>query len=149
MGKNRVKYPEGPLKPYLIGANVRESNYWTKTNYLMMKGDKMVKDYSNDQNNNDDIDLEGISQEVDKFLEEKEKHIRETIIGSRTIEELEDFTLDVGIKKTYLCTRNTKKSFPVLSKVVELFIKVYGATVTMYPKGDKVCLELVTPKREL
>jgi hypothetical protein len=149
MGKNRVKYPEGPLKPYLIGANVRESNYWTKTNYLMMKGDKMVKDYSNDQNNEDDIDLEGISQEVDKFLEEKEKHIRETIIGSRTIEELEDFTLDVGIKKTYLCTRNTKESFPVLAKVVELFIKVYGATVTMYPKGDKVCLELVTPKREL
>ena len=148
MGKNRVKYPEGPLKLYLIGANVRESNYWTKTNYLMMKGDKMVKDYSNDQNNND-IDLEGISQEVDKFLEEKEKHIRETIIGSRTIEELEDFTLDVGIKKTYLCTRNTKESFPVLAKVVELFIKVYGATVTMYPKGDKVCLELVTPKREL
>lgn len=114
-----------------------------------MKGDKMVKDYSNDQNNDDDIDLEGISQEVDKFLEEKEKHIRETIIGSRTIEELEDFTLDVGIKKTYLCTRNTKQSFPVLAKVVELFIKVYGATVTMYPKGDKVCLELVTPKREL
>jgi hypothetical protein len=149
MGKNRVKYPEGPLKLYLIGANVRESNYWTKTNYLMMKGDKMVKDYSNDQNNEDDIDLEGISQEVDKFLEEKEKHIRETIIGSRTIEELEDFTLDVGIKKTYLCTRNTKESFPVLAKVVELFIKVYGATVTMYPKGDKVCLELVTPKREL
>jgi hypothetical protein len=148
MGKNRVKYPEGPLKLYLIGANVRESNYWTKINYLMMKGDKMVKDYSNDQNNND-IDLEGISQEVDKFLEEKEKHIRETIIGSRTIEELEDFTLDVGIKKTYLCTRNTKQSFPVLAKVVELFIKVYGATVTMYPKGDKVCLELVTPKREL
>jgi hypothetical protein len=149
MGKNRVKYPEGPLKLYLIGANVRESNYWTKTNYLMMKGDKMVKDYSNDQNNEDDIDLEGISQEVDKFLEEKEKHIRETIIGARTIEELEDFTLDVGIKKTYLCTRNTKESFPVLAKVVELFIKVYGATVTMYPKGDKVCLELVTPKREL
>jgi hypothetical protein len=58
MGKNRVKYPEGPLKLYLIGANVRESNYWTKTNYLMMKGDKMVKDYSNDQNNEDDIDLE-------------------------------------------------------------------------------------------
>ena len=113
-----------------------------------MKGDKMVKDYSNNQNNND-IDLEGISQEVDKFLEEKEKHIRETIIGARTIEELEDFTLDVGIKKTYLCTRNTKQSFPVLAKVVELFIKVYGATVTMYPKGDKVCLELVTPKREL
>ena len=67
-----------------------------------MKGDKMVKDYSNDQNNEDDIDLEGISQEVDKFLEEKEKHIRETIIGARTIEELEDFTLDVGKKKTYL-----------------------------------------------
>ena len=149
MGKNRVKYPEGQLKLYLTGANVRESNYWTKTNYLMMKGDKMVKDYSNDQNNEDDIDLEGISQEVDKFLEEKEKHIRETIIGARTIEELEDFTLDVGIKKTYLCTRNAKESFPVLAKVVELFIKVYGATVTMYPKGDKVCLELVTPKREL
>ena len=149
MGKNRVKYPGALLRPYLIGVNVRESSYWMRTNYSRMKGDSMVKDYSNDQNNEDDLDLEGISLEVDKFLQEKEKQIRESIIGSRTIEELEDFTLDVGIKKTYLCTRNTKESFPVLAKVVELFIKVYGATVTMYPKGDKVCLELVTPKREL
>jgi hypothetical protein len=68
MGKNRVKYPEGPQKLYLIGANVRESNYWMRTNYSRMKGDNMVKDYSNDQNNRDDLDLEGISEEVDKFL---------------------------------------------------------------------------------
>ena len=128
---------------------MRESNYWMKTNYSRMKGDNMVEDYTNDQNNEDSLDLEGISLEVDKFLQEKEKQIRESIIGSRTLEELEDFTLDVGIKKTYLCTKNSKESFPILAKVVELFIKVYGATVTMYPKGDKVCLELVTPKREL
>ena len=114
-----------------------------------MKGDNMLKSYSKDPNNEADSDLEGLSREVDKFLEEKEKHIRESIIGSRTIDELEDFTLDVGIKKTYLCTKNNKKSYPVLAKVVELFIKVYGATVTIYPKGDKICLELVTPKREL
>jgi hypothetical protein len=68
---------------------------------------------------------------VDKFLEEKENYIRESIIGSRTIKELEDFTLDVGIKKTYLYTKNSKESYPVL-------IKVYGATVTMYPKGESV-----------
>jgi hypothetical protein len=109
-----------------------------------MKGDLMVKDL-----NKADLDLEGLSKEVDKFLEEKEKHIRESIIGSRTIEELEDFTLDVGIKKTYLCTKNSKEAYSVLAKVVELFIKSYGATITMYPKGDKVCLELVTPKRDL
>jgi hypothetical protein len=100
-----------------------------------MKGDNMVNDYSNDQTSEDNLDLEGIFKEVDKFLLEKENHIRETIIGSRTIEELEDFTLDVGIKKTYLCTKNSKESFSVLAKVVELFIKVYGATVTMYPEG--------------
>jgi len=75
---------------------------------------------------------------VDKFLEEKKNYIRESIIGSRTIKELEDFTLDVGIKKTYPCTKNSKESYPVLAKVVELFIKVYGATVTMYPKGERV-----------
>ena len=98
----------------------------------------MVNDYSNDQNSRDGLDLEGISQEVDKFLQEKEKQIRESIIGSITLEELEDFTLDVGIKKTYLCTKNSKESFPILAKVVELFIKVYGATVTMYPKGESV-----------
>jgi hypothetical protein len=98
----------------------------------------MVNENSKDLNNEGSLDLEGISQEVDKFLKEKEKHIRETIIGSRTIEELDDFTLDVGIKKTYLCTKNSKESYPVLAKVVELFIKVYGATVTMYPKGESV-----------
>jgi hypothetical protein len=114
-----------------------------------MNGDKMSRDNSKDPINEDNIDLKGISSEVDKFLDEKKKHIMESIIGSRTIEELEDFTLDVGIKKTYLCTKNDKEAYPVLAKVVELFIQVYGATVTMYPKGDKVCLELVTPKREL
>ncbi len=114
-----------------------------------MRGDNMVTDNSKDSNNKGELDLEGLSKEVDKFLEEKEKHIRESIIGSRTIEELEDFTLDVGIKKTYLCTKNSKESYSVLANVVELFIKVYGATVTMYPKGEKICLELVTPKREL
>ena len=147
MEKNRVKYPEGLLRLYLTGVSVRESSFWMRISYLRMKGDKMAKDYTKDPNEN--LDLEGISKQVDKFLEEKEKHIRESIIGSRTIEELEDFTLDVGIKKTYLCTKNSKESYPVLAKVVELFIKVYGATITMYPKGDKVCLELVTPKREL
>lgn len=147
MEKNRVKYPEGLLRLYLTGVSVRESSFLMRISYLRMKGEKMVKDYTKDPNEN--LDLEGISKEVDKFLEEKEKHIRESIIGSRTIEELEDFTLDVGIKKTYLCTKNSKESYPVLAKVVELFIKVYGATITMYPKGDKVCLELVTPKREL
>ncbi len=147
MEKNRVKYPEGLLRLYLTGVSVRESSFWMRISYLRMKGEKMVKDYT--KNPNENLDLEGISKEVDKFLEEKEKHIRESIIGSRTIEELEDFTLDVGIKKTYLCTKNSKESYPVLAKVVELFIKVYGATITMYPKGDKVCLELVTPKREL
>jgi hypothetical protein len=105
-----------------------------------MKGDNMVDDYSN-ETNEENLDLEGISKEVDKFLQEKEKHIRETIIGSRTIDILEDFTLDVGIKKTYLCTKNTKEAFPVLAKVVELFIKVYGATITMYPKGEKVLVK--------
>ena len=50
----------------------------------------MVNENSKDLNNEGSLDLIGISQEVDKFLKEKEKHIRETIIGSRTIEELDD-----------------------------------------------------------
>ena len=99
-------------------------------------------------NNQEGPDLEVLSKEVDKFLKERENHIRESIIGTRAIEELEDFTLDVGIKKTYLCTKNNQESYSTLAKVIELFIKVYGSTVTMYPKGDKVCLELITPKRE-
>jgi hypothetical protein len=96
----------------------------------------------------EELDLGALSKEVDKFLEDLEKHIRISIIGSKAIDELEDFTLDVGLKKTYLCAKNTEKSYPILAKVIELFIKVYGATITMYPKGEKVCLELITPKRE-
>jgi hypothetical protein len=38
----------------------------------------MVNDNSKDLNNEGFNDLEGISQEVDKFLKEKEKHIRES-----------------------------------------------------------------------
>ncbi len=105
----------------------------------------MEKNDSNLEN----LDLASLTPEVDKFLEEKEKHIMESIIGSKEVEHLEDLTLDVGIKKTYLCTKNQKKAYPILAKVVERFIKVYGATVTLYPKGEKICLELVTPKREL
>ncbi|MDD3985187.1 MAG: hypothetical protein PHY59_04710 [Methanobacterium sp.] len=107
----------------------------------------MVNDNKNPTNPG--LDLEGITQEVNKFLEEKEKYIKESIIGTRTLGELEDFTSDVGIKKTYLCAKNSKNTYLILAKVVERFIQVYGATVTMYPKGDNVCLELVTPKREL
>lgn len=104
---------------------------------------------NNGNENQKNLDLEVLSKEVDKFLEEKQRYIRESIIGNRTVDELEDFTLDVGVKKTYLCTKNDSKVYPVLAKVIELFIKAYGATVTMYPKGDKICLELVTPKHEL
>jgi hypothetical protein len=109
-----------------------------------------MNDIMPEQNNTNQEgpDLEVLSKEVDKFLKERENHIRDAIIGSRAIEELEDFTLDVGLKKTYLCTKNNQESYPILAKVIELFIKVYGSTVTMYPKGDKVCLELITPKRE-
>ncbi|UTB31984.1 MAG: hypothetical protein NKF70_10830 [Methanobacterium sp. ERen5] len=96
----------------------------------------------------DELDLGTLSKEVDKFLEDLEEHIRISIIGSKAIDKLEDFTLDVGLKKTYLCAKNTEESYPILAKVIELFIKVYGATITMYPKGEKVCLELITPKRE-
>ncbi len=88
-----------------------------------------------------------IFKEVDKFLKEKEQYIRESIIGSRVIEELEGYTLDVGVKKTYLCTKNSEKDvYPTLTKIIEKFIQAYGGTATIYPKGEQICLELITPK---
>lgn len=101
----------------------------------------------NHKRTNHDPDIFG---EVDKFLSEKEKYIREAIIGSRVISELNDFSLDVGLKKTYFCTdRDEENVFPILSKVIENFIQAYGGTATIYPKADKICLELVTPKRSI
>ena len=90
-----------------------------------------------------------IFNEVNKFLEDKSKYIQESIIGSRAIEELGEFNLDVGIKKTYLCTGNSENVYQVFAKIVENFIQVYGGTVTIYPKGEQICLELVTPKRSM
>lgn len=91
-----------------------------------------------------------IFSEVDKFLKEKEKFIVESVIGTRIMSELEDFTLDVGLKKTYLCVdKDNERIFIVLSRVVENFIRAYGGTATIYPKGEKICLELVTPKRAI
>ena len=90
-----------------------------------------------------------IFSEVNKFLEEKEKYIRESIIGSRAIQELGEFNLDVGIKKTYLCTQEKKNIYSILTKVIENFIQAYGGTATIYPKGDQICLELITPKRSV
>jgi hypothetical protein len=98
-------------------------------------------------NKNSDND---IFMEVDKFLEEKRRYITESIIGLRTLEELDDYTLDVGIKKTYLCIKvESEQTYETLAKIVEMFIKAYGGTVTIYPKGERVCLELITPKRGL
>jgi hypothetical protein len=95
-------------------------------------------------------DVQEMYQEVSEFLLEKEKHIKESIIGSRAMEELEDFSLDVGIKKTYFCTRkDNKKAYPTLAKIIEKFIEVYGGTATIYPKGESICLELITPMRDL
>ena len=89
-----------------------------------------------------------IFSEVDKFLKEKEDYIKESVIGSRIINELDDFILDVGLKKTYLCiNRDQKNIFIVLTKVIENFIQVYGGTATIYPKGEDICVELITPKR--
>jgi len=110
-----------------------------KTEVILMDGNAEKKNIDSD-----------IFSEVDKFLREKEKFITESVIGNRIINELEDFTLDVGLKKTYLCTnRDDEKVFVVLSKVIENFIQVYGGTVTIYPKGERICLELVTPKRTI
>jgi len=103
------------------------------------------------ENDHDKINLDSdIFGEVDKFLSEKEKFIQEAVIGRRVINELNDFSLDVGLKKTYFCTsREEENVFEILSKVIENFIQAYGGTATIYPKGDKICLELVTPKRNI
>lgn len=90
-----------------------------------------------------------IFNEVNKFLKEKEQYIRYSIIGSRVLEELGEFKLDVGIKKTYLCTEKSENVYSVLTKIIENFIQAYGGTATVYPKGDQICLELVTPKRSV
>lgn len=102
-----------------------------------------------EENKQGNIDSD-IFGEVDKFLGDKEKFIREAVIGNRIINELEDFTLDVGLKKTYLCVgRESEGVFVVLGKVIENFIQAYGGTATIYPKGERICLELVTPKRAI
>ncbi|OEC85363.1 MULTISPECIES: hypothetical protein [Methanobacterium] len=90
---------------------------------------------------------EDIFNEVNKFLKEKEQYIKDSIIGSRVMEELGEFTLDVGIKKTYLCAKESENVYSVLTKVIEKFIQAYGGTATIYPKGEQICLELITPKR--
>lgn len=96
------------------------------------------------------IILQIVFMEVDKFLEEKRRYITESLIGLRTLEELDDYTRDVGIKKTYLCiTVESEQTYETLAKIVEIFIKAYGGTVIIYPKGERVCLELITPKRGL
>lgn len=90
---------------------------------------------------------EDIFNEVNKFLKEKEQYIKDSIIGSRVMEELGEFSLDVGIKKTYLCAPESEDVYSILTKVIEKFIQAYGGTATIYPKGEQICLELVTPKR--
>ncbi|MCK9150597.1 hypothetical protein [Methanobacterium alcaliphilum] len=101
-----------------------------------------------DKNQENSKKMDDIFNEVEKFLKEKEKYIKESIIGSRIINELTDFTLEVGLKKTYLCVnRDQENVFPVLTKVTENFIQAYGGTAIIYPKGDNICLELITPKR--
>ncbi|MGB9978136.1 hypothetical protein [Methanobacterium sp.] len=90
---------------------------------------------------------EDIFNEVNKFLKEKEQYIKDSIIGSRVMEELGEFSLDVGIKKTYLCAQESENVYEVLTKIIEKFIQAYGGTATIYPKGDQICLELITPKR--
>ena len=92
---------------------------------------------------------EDIFNEVNKFLKEKEQYIKDSIIGSRVMEELGEFSLDVGIKKTYLCTPKSENVYSVLTKIIEKFIQAYGGTATIYPKGEQICLELVTPKRSV
>lgn len=105
-----------------------------------------LKNTSRSFKNNMDEDIFG---EVNKFLKEKEDYIRESIIGYRAIQELGEYNLDIGIKKTYLCTEKDKEAYRILTKIIENFIQAYGGTVIVYPKGHQICLELVTPKRSV
>ena len=108
-----------------------------------------MSDLKNSSNNSKNIDKD-IFSEVNKFLEEKEKYIKESIIGSRAIQELGEFNLDVGVKKTYLCINSENENiYTILTKVIENFIQAYGGTAIIYPKGDQICLELITPKRSV
>lgn len=101
-----------------------------------------------DKNQNDSQKMDAIFGEVDKYLKEKEEFIKESVIGSRILNELEDYNLDVGLKKTYLCINKEQENvFDILTKVTEHFIQAYGGTTIIYPKGDSICLELITPKR--
>ena len=73
--------------------------------------------------------MDAIFGEVDKYLKEKEEFIKESVIGSRILNELEDFNLDVGLKKTYLCINKEQENvFDILTKVTEHFIQAYGGT---------------------
>ena len=98
--------------------------------------------------NQDSQKMDAIFGEVNKYLKEKEEFIKESVIGSRILNELEEFDLDVGLKKTYLCINKEHENvFDILTKVTEHFIQAYGGTAVIYPKGDSICLELITPKR--
>ena len=114
-----------------------------------IKGDVNMSGLKNSSENPKKVDGD-IFGEVNKFLEEKEQYIRDAIIGSRAIDELGEFNLDVGIKKTYLCTKNKNKNvYNILTRIIESFIQAYGGTAIIYPKGDQICLELITPKRSV
>jgi len=62
------------------------------------------------------LDLEGISQEVDKFLKEKEKHIRETIIAPEQLKSWTILHLTLESKKHIYAQKIVKNHIQYLPK---------------------------------
>jgi two-component system, response regulator PdtaR len=95
------------------------------------------------------LDYEDVYRRVTSFISKNEDLFKKAIFGS-SLDEI-DTSIDIGSNKIYITAPRRQKSSTnedvseILTKIALEFVDKYGGEVSIYPKGDEICLELDKP----
>ncbi len=90
------------------------------------------------------MDFEDVYHDVTKFLDENEDSFKKGIIEDESI--TGPLNIDIGLKNIYISVdRNNKEAYGAFYKLLTDVIRRYAKSeqnkVTVYPRGDELCLE--------
>jgi len=105
--------------------------------------------YRKKSENEDTFDFEDLYKETTTFIQKNENPFKKVLLGSYLNKV--QVSVDVGINKIYVSALRGQKTSDdedvseVLSKIALNYINKYDVEVSIYPKGDEICLELDRP----
>lgn len=89
------------------------------------------------------MDFEDVYHDVTRFIDENEEAIKNGLIDGESI--TGPVNIDIGLKKIYVSAlRNNKEAYNSFYQILSSILRDHignGKEITVYPKGDELCLE--------